>query len=145
MTIKRTAKAVTNFIETKRGTFEGMQEASFRRSEKIINDLLREEKKSFNYPIPPFVPLLLIWLFILLFPLATYLDPSNITSPKINARGVVGFYVPLITTTLIFFIPAAFSKNTTSRSLYTTPCSSSEPCLSAKSRSSSWNGVPTKA
>jgi len=108
MTIKRTAKAVTNFIETKRGTFEGMQEASFRRSEKIINDLLREEKKSFNYPIPPFVPLLLIWLFILLFPLATYLDPSNITSPKINARGVVGFYIPLITTTLIFFINQKF-------------------------------------
>ena len=108
MTIKRTAKAVTKILENNRETFEGMQEASFVRSEKLINDLLREEKKSFNYPIPPFVPLLLIWIFVLLFPLATFLDPSVITSPKINARGVVGFYVPFCTTTLIFFLNQKF-------------------------------------
>ena len=108
MTIKRTAKAVTKLLESNRETFEGIQEASFLRSEKFINDLLREEKKNFNYPIPPFVPLLLIWIFVLLFPLATFLDPSVITSPKINARGVVGFYVPFITTTLIFFINQKF-------------------------------------
>ena len=108
MTIKRTAKAVTKLLESNRETLEGMQEASFLRSEKLINDLLREEQKSFNYPIPPFVPLLLIWIFILLFPLATFLDPSVITSPKINARGVVGFYVPFCTTTLIFFLNQKF-------------------------------------
>ena len=108
MTIKRTAKAVTKLLESNRETFEGIQEASFLHSEKFINDLLREEKKNFNYPIPPFVPLLLIWIFVLLFPLATFLDPSVITSPKINARGVVGFYVPFITTTLIFFINQKF-------------------------------------
>lgn len=108
MTIKRTAKAVTKILENNRETFEGMQEASFQRSEKYINDLLREERKNFNYPIPPFVPLLLIWIFVLLFPLATFLDPSVITSPKINARGIVGFYVPFITTTLIFFINQKF-------------------------------------
>lgn len=104
MTIKRTAKAVTKLLESNRETLEGMQEASFLRSEKFFRELLREEKKSFNYPIPPFVPLLLIWLFIILFPLATFLDPAVITSPKINARGVIGFYVPLITTTLIFLV-----------------------------------------
>ena len=108
MTVKRTAKAVTKILESNRETFEGIQEASFLRSEKFINDLLREEKKNINYPIPPFVPLLLIWIFILLFPLATFLDPSVITSPKINARGVVGFYIPFITTTLIFFINQKF-------------------------------------
>ena len=78
------------------------------RSEKYLMDLLKEETKSSNYPIPPFVPLLLIWLFVMLFPLATFLDPAVITSPKINARGVVGFYVPLITTTLIFLINQKF-------------------------------------
>ena len=98
MTIKKTAKAVTKILENQRGTFEGLQEASFMRSEKYLMDLLKEETKSSNYPIPPFVPLLLIWLFVMLFPLATFLDPAVITSPKINARGVVGFYVPLITT-----------------------------------------------
>ena len=108
MTIKRTAKAVTKILENNRETFEGMQEASFQRSEKFINELLREERKNFNYPIPPFVPLLLIWIFVLLFPLATFLDPSVITSPKINARGIVGFYVPFITTTLIFFVNQKF-------------------------------------
>ena len=108
MTIKKTAKAVTKILENQRGTFEGLQEASFMRSEKYLMDLLKEETKSFNYPIPPFVPLLLIWLFVMLFPLATFLDPAVITSPKINARGVVGFYVPLITTTLIFLINQKF-------------------------------------
>lgn len=108
MTVKKTAKAVTKILENRRETFEGMQEASFSRSEKYFQELLNEEKKSFNYPIPPFVPLLLIWIFVLLFPLATFLDPSIITSPKINARGVVGFYVPLITTTLIFFVNQKF-------------------------------------
>lgn len=108
MTIKRTAKAVTKLLESNRETLEGMQEASFLRSEKFFRELLREEKKSFNYPIPPFVPLLLIWLFIILFPLATFLDPAVITSPKINARGVIGFYVPLITTTLIFLVNQKF-------------------------------------
>lgn len=108
MTVKRTAKAVTKLLESNRETFEGIQEASFLRSEKFINDLLREEKKNINYPIPPFVPLLLIWIFVLLFPLATFLDPSVITSPKINARGVVGFYIPFITTTLIFFLNQKF-------------------------------------
>ena len=108
MRVKKTTKALSNFFETKRETFEGIQEASFLRSEKLINDLLREEKKSFNYPIPPFIPLLLIWIFVLLFPLATFLDPSVVTSPKINARGVVGFYVPFCTTTLIFFLNQKF-------------------------------------
>lgn len=108
MTIKKTAKAVTKILENQRGTFEGLQEASFMRSEKYLMDLLKEETKSSNYPIPPFVPLLLIWLFVMLFPLATFLDPAVITSPKINARGVVGFYVPLITTTLIFLINQKF-------------------------------------
>ena len=108
MTIKKTAKAVTKILENQRGTFEGMQEASFSRSEKYLTDLLKEEQKSFNYPIPPFVPLLLIWLFIILFPLATFLDPAVITSPKINAKGVIGFYVPLITTTLIFLLNQKF-------------------------------------
>lgn len=108
MTVKKTAKAVTKFFETKRGTFEDLQEASFMRSEKYLMDLLKEENKSISYPIPPFVPLLLIWIFVLLFPLATFLDPSVITSPKINAKGVVGFYVPFCTTTLIFFLNQKF-------------------------------------
>ena len=108
MTVKKTTKAVTKFFETKRGTFEGMQEAGFARSEKYLMDLLKEETKSISYPIPPFVPLLLIWIFVLLFPLATFLDPSVITSPKINAKGVVGFYVPFCTTTLIFFLNQKF-------------------------------------
>ncbi len=108
MTVKKTTKAVTKFFETKRGTFEGLQEASFMRSEKYLMDLLKEENKSISYPIPPFVPLLLIWIFVLLFPLATFLDPSVITSPKINAKGVVGFYVPFCTTTLIFFLNQKF-------------------------------------
>ena len=55
MTVKRTAKAVTKILENQRGTLEGMQEASFSRSEKYLMDLLKEETKSISYPIPPYL------------------------------------------------------------------------------------------
>ena len=125
MTIKKTAKAVTKILENQRGTFEGLQEASFMRSEKYLMDLLKEETKSSNYPIPPFVPLLLIWLFVMLFPLATFLDPAVITSPKINA--------------------SAFSRSTIFHSSFTTPYLSSEPSLYAKSHFSLSNATQAKA
>ena len=104
MTVKKTKKAVTKFFETKRGTFEEIQEASFQRSEKLLVDVLKEKVGTINYPFPPFVPIVLAWIFIILFPLAFILDPSFTTSLDMSTRKIIGFYLPLLATALIFFI-----------------------------------------
>lgn len=104
MTVKKTKKAVTKFFETKRETFEGIQEASFQRSEKLLVDVLKEKVGTINYPFPPFVPIVLAWIFIILFPLAFILDPSFTTSLDMSTRKIIGFYLPLLATALIFFI-----------------------------------------
>lgn len=104
MTVKNTKKAVTKFFETKRETFEEIQEASFQRSEKLLVDVLKEKVGTLNYPFPPFVPIALAWIFIILFPLAFILDPTFTTSLDMNSRKIIGFYLPLLATALIFFI-----------------------------------------
>ena len=104
MTVKKTKKAVTKFFETKRETFEEIQEASFQRSEKLLVDVLKEKVGTLNYPFPPFVPIALAWIFIILFPLAFILDPSFTTSLDMSSRKIIGFYLPLLATALIFFI-----------------------------------------
>lgn len=104
MTVKKTKKAVTKFFETKRETFEGIQEASFQRSEKLLVDVLKEKVGTINYPFPPFVPIVLAWIFIILFPLAFILDPSFTTSLDMSTQKIIGFYLPLLATALIFFI-----------------------------------------
>lgn len=104
MTVKKTKKAVTKFFETKRETFEEIQEASFQRSEKLLVDVLKEKVGTINYPFPPFVPIALAWIFIILFPLAFILDPSFTTSLDMSTRKIIGFYLPLLATALIFFI-----------------------------------------
>ena len=104
MTVKKTKKAVTKFFETKRETFEGIQEASFQRSEKLLVDVLKEKVGTLNYPFPPFVPIVLAWIFIILFPLAFILDPSFSSSFDVSTQRITGFYLPLLATALIFFI-----------------------------------------
>lgn len=104
MTVKKTKKAVTKFFETKRETFEGIQEASFQRSEKLLVDVLKEKVGTINYPFPPFVPIVLAWIFIILFPLAFILDPTFTTSLDMSTQKIIGFYLPLLATALIFFI-----------------------------------------
>lgn len=104
MTVKKTKKAVTKFFETKRETFEEIQEASFQRSEKLLVDVLKEKVGTINYPFPPFVPIVLAWIFIILFPLAFILDPTFTTSLDMSTQKIIGFYLPLLATALIFFI-----------------------------------------
>ena len=151
MTIKKTAKAVTKILENQRGTFEGLQEASFMRSEKYLMDLLKEETKSSNYPIPPFVPLLLIWLFVMLFPLATFLDRPSLPRPK-STRGALSVSTSPLSqrhssssSTRSSLSRVAFSRSTIFHSSFTTPYLSSEPSLYAKSHFSLSNATQAKA
>lgn len=65
---------------------------------------MKIDPKGFNYPIPSFVPVILAWLFMILFPLVLILDPETYTGSALNLRNTIGFYLPLILAISIFVI-----------------------------------------
>lgn len=104
MTEKQPRNAINRFFHDKRALFESLQETGFERSEKKLIDLLSSENEPINYPIPIFVPVLLVWIFIIIFPLVLIMDPGNFSGNLINAKDMVGFYLPLLLTLCIFQI-----------------------------------------
>ncbi len=108
--------ALYRFFQNKRNVFKSLQEMDFERNEKRLKLLLETEDGELNYPIPVFVPVLLIWLFAILFPLVMIVDPSYMLDNGVNMHGLIGFYVPLIMTALIFqlnqriFVPRCIFK-----------------------------------
>ena len=108
--------AIYRFFQNKRSVFKSLQEMDFERNEKRLKSLLEAEDGKLNYPIPVFVPVLLIWLFVILFPLVMIIDPSYMLDNGVNMHGLIGFYVPLIMTALIFqlnqkiFVPRCIFK-----------------------------------
>lgn len=104
MTENQPRNAIIRFFHDKRALFESLQETSFERSEKKLIDLLSSENEHINYPIPIFVPILLIWIFMIVFPLVLILDPGNLSGNSINVREMLGFYLPLLLTLCIFQI-----------------------------------------
>lgn len=96
--------AIKRFFSNKRDLFQSWQDFSFERSEKMLNDILKSESKPLDYPIPLFAPILLLWMFIVLFPLVLILDPGFFAGGEVNARNIVGFYFPLVFTFCIFHI-----------------------------------------
>lgn len=104
MTENQPRNAIIRFFHDKRDLFESLQETSFERSEKKLIELLSSENEPINYPIPIFVPVLLIWIFMIIFPLVLILDPGNLSGNSINVREMLGFYLPLLLTLCIFQI-----------------------------------------
>lgn len=94
--------ALKRFFHSKRSLFESLQELSFVRGEKKLVELLDTESEPLDYPIPVFVPILLVWMFVILFPLALILDPGYLPGHEVNAKSIVGFYLPLFFTFCIF-------------------------------------------
>ena len=115
---KKTVKQTfSKIIDNNRTMLETMQETGIQRGEQYLDKLLHTKSKDLDFPVPPFVPFLLIWLFVIIFPLSFILDPNNIDFNKVNAREIVAFYLPLLTTTIIFlinqkyFVPNCFFKH----------------------------------
>lgn len=102
MNDKKQKNVFVRFFQSKRETFESLQEISFERNEKRVLHLLNSSEEHFDFPIPTFVPFLLLWLFILFFPLVLILDPGYLPAHEINTRNMLGFYLPLILTLFIF-------------------------------------------
>ena len=104
MSDKKKQNALYRFLQNKRAIFEGLQEIDFERSEKRLKSLLDSENGLHDYPIPIFIPILLLWLFIMLFPVVMIIDPGYVLNHEVNVRSLAGYYVPLVMTTLIFLL-----------------------------------------
>lgn len=90
------------FIQKMRNFLSVLQEMDFERNEEKVRKILEDDREFIRFPIPIFLPALLIWLFMLLFPLVFIMDPSNASS--VNLNGLLTFYFPLLCTLLIFML-----------------------------------------
>ena len=96
------------FIQRTRNKLAVLQEIDFERNENKLRKLLKEEHDLVQFPIPLFLPAFLVWLFMLLFPLVLILDPTNALNMSVNIKGLVGFYLPMLSTVFIFILNQRF-------------------------------------
>lgn len=80
-----------------------LQEAHFDRGEKELVKMLNDEKIKDTFPAPIPIIAILVWGFILLFPLLLILHPGNFSSGHVELASIVEYYVPLLMTFFIFW------------------------------------------
>ncbi len=97
-----------SFIQKTRNKLAVLQEMDFERNEKKVRELLEDDRELRQFPIPLFVPMLFVWLFMIVFPLVLILDPSSASSVSVNINSLISFYYPLLCTLFIFFLNQKF-------------------------------------
>ena len=102
MTTKYAKSAFRAFLRRNYERFAELQEAQFEKSERELIEIMGDEKDS-QYPIPTFVLMILIWMFILLFPLILLLDPTY-PMTQLSVINLAGYYLPLLATFLTFLV-----------------------------------------
>ena len=80
-----------------------LEEARFDRGEREIVALIEDESIKL-YPVPSYAVSILVWFFILIFPLILILDPTAPMANEFDLWNMVSFYVPLLATMIIFFV-----------------------------------------
>ena len=80
-----------------------LEEAQFDRGEREIVALIEDESIKL-YPVPSYAVSILVWFFILIFPLILILDPTAPMANEFDLWNMVSFYVPLLATMIIFFV-----------------------------------------
>lgn len=95
--------SIKNFLQNQRNWLAELQEAQFDRGERELVALLKDESIKY-YPVPTYAVALLAWLFVLLFPLILILDPTAPLSNDFDIWNMIGYYVPLLSTMIIFFV-----------------------------------------
>ncbi len=96
------------FFQKTRDKLAVLQESDFERNEKKLRELLKDERELIQFPIPLFMPVLFVWLFMILFPLVLILDTSNSTHFAIRLEGIIRFYFPLLSSLFIFALNQKF-------------------------------------
>ncbi|SHL10525.1 sensor histidine kinase [Fibrobacter sp. UWEL] len=99
---------IKNVIQKHRSKFSALQEASFERGEKQLLEILGDDEEvSTSFPIPGFFIGILVWLFIILFPLIIIAGPRP-NGNLLNATDLLNYYVPLFATLIIFLVNQRF-------------------------------------
>ena len=94
---------IKKFINKHREKLSVLQEASFEKGEKqLVNMMGMEPENQNTFPIPGVFIGILVWAFIILFPLILILDPSH--SKEFGFFQLLDYYVPLFATLLIFLV-----------------------------------------
>lgn len=110
---------IRRFIEKNRKKLENLQEASFDRGEKQLIELMDPsgaDLRQDQFPVPTFFLEILVWAFIILFPVVLFTDPSGQVEFSLTARRLAFYYLPLVSTILIFginqrlLVPKCFFK-----------------------------------
>jgi len=101
-------EARNRFFQKTRNKLAVLQEMGLERNENKLRNLLKDERDLVPFPIPLFLPAFLVWLFMLLFPLVLILDPTNALKMSVNVKGLVGFYLPMLSTVFIFILNQRF-------------------------------------
>lgn len=106
---------VKKFINKHRERLSVLQEARFEKGEKQLVELIGKDPESQNnFPVPGVFIGILVWAFIILFPLVFILDPTR--SRGVDFKQLLDYYVPLFATLLIFlanqriFVPKLFFR-----------------------------------
>lgn len=94
----------TGFIQKHRTRLANLQEASFDRGEKELLKILNDENLDDRFPASIPMIALLVWGFILLFPLVIILHSNNFSSESFSASSIVEYYVPLLMTFFVFVV-----------------------------------------
>ncbi len=95
--------ALKKFLFQLRERLAVLQDAQLERSEKELLEVLKDKDRGIYVPIPTFAITVLVWSFIIAFPLLFILDPST-TEERANVKDIVNYYVPLFATMLVFFM-----------------------------------------
>jgi hypothetical protein len=96
-------ESIKRFFRNQRNWLAELQEAQFDRGERELVALLKDESIKY-YPVPTYAVAFLAWLFVLLFPLILILDPTAPLSNDFDVWNMIGYYVPLLATMIIFFV-----------------------------------------
>lgn len=96
--------AIHRIIQIHRERFQSLQEANFNKSEKELIEIVGTDFDKKQFPIPTFVLEILVWAFIILFPLILIIDPCGRMEFIVDAKRLSFFYIPMLATILIFGI-----------------------------------------
>lgn len=102
MTTKYAKSALRAFLRRNYERLAELQEAQFEKGERELIEIMGDENDA-QYPIPTFALMILIWMFILLFPLILLLDPTY-PMTQVSFINLATYYLPLLATFLTFLV-----------------------------------------
>jgi len=96
---------LSKFIAKQRRRLSALQEATYEKGEKELKDILgNDEELQDRFPIPGIFIGILIWVFIIFFPLMMVLDPGQAPNQHANIESLVNFYIPLFAMMFVFIV-----------------------------------------